>query len=105
MLGLQSRTLATRGAVTHLQGPLMIWLFERGDEVVRLETRIDEATKEYVVAIAWADRPDAVERYGDLSLFRARILALESTLAAEHWSQTADSPTLLADVWRGPFSS
>jgi hypothetical protein len=105
MLSLRSHTRAGPGAVTHIQGSLMIWLFERGDEVVRLETRIDEATKEYIVAITWADRPDEVERYGDLSSFRARILALESTLASEHWSQTADSPTLLADVWRGPFSS
>jgi hypothetical protein len=83
----------------------MIWLFERGDEVVRLETRIDAVTKEYVVAIAWADRPDGIERYEDLSLFRARILALEQQLASEHWSQRADSPTLLADLWRGPFAS
>ncbi len=83
----------------------MIWLYERGDEVVRLETRIDEATKEYVVTISWADRPDATERYGDLSRFRARVLALEHQLASEHWSQRADSPTLIADMWRGPFSN
>jgi hypothetical protein len=81
----------------------MIWLFERGDEVVRLETRIDSITKEYVIAIAWHGRPDEIERYPDVSSFRTRIVELERQLTSEHWCQTPGSPTLLAEVWRGPF--
>ena len=35
----------------------MIWFYERGKDALRLETRFDEATKEYVLDIAWANRP------------------------------------------------
>ena len=64
----------------------MIWTFERGDEIVRLETRVDNDTREYVVVITWADRPPQTERYADVALYNVRILALEAQLAADHWS-------------------
>ena len=80
----------------------MIWLFERGDDVVRLETRFENATGEYVVVIAWAAREAETERFSDYDTFHARILALETQLDAEHWAQ-AGSPTILPRGWRGPI--
>jgi hypothetical protein len=82
----------------------MIWRFERGDEVVRVETRVDNASAEYVVEIAWAGRPAETERFQDNAAFRTRILQLESQLAGEHWTQVG-GPTLSWDGWRGPVTN
>ena len=82
----------------------MIWLFERGDEVLRLETRIDNASGEYVLVSTWADSVPRIERFHDHAEYEARILALEGQLAAEHWTQVG-SPTILSDGWRGPVSN
>jgi hypothetical protein len=82
----------------------MIWLFERGDEVVRLETRVDNASGEYVLVSTWADSPPRIERYRDYAKYQARVLALEGQLAADHWTQVG-GPTILSDGWRGPMSN
>ena len=79
----------------------MIWLFERGNDVVRLETRVD-ASGEYVLITTWADREPTVERFHDHAEYDARIRTLEGQLAADHWLQVG-SPTILADGWRGPI--
>ena len=80
----------------------MIWLFERGEEVVRLETRIDAGSGEYVVEITWASRPREVLRFRDQEAFRSRLVALEQQLAQENWTQLG-SPEILPSGWRGPI--
>jgi hypothetical protein len=82
----------------------MIWLFERGDEVVRLETRVDNASGEYVLVSSWADSPPRIERFRDYAKYQTRVLALEGQLAADHWTQVG-GPTILSDGWRGPMSN
>ena len=82
----------------------MIWLFERGAEIVRLVTRYDDASKEYSVVIEWTDGRSERESFTDLVTFDAWIVALERQLAAEHWTLRAGSPEILADGWRGPMS-
>jgi hypothetical protein len=47
----------------------MIWFFARGNEAVRVETRFDNASREYVLEIDWANRPLEVERYRDHAAF------------------------------------
>lgn len=81
----------------------MIWLFERGEEVVRLETRIDHATGEYVVDIKWASRAAETERYRDAVGFERRMVELEQQLASDQWTQAGTSPRLLPHGWRGPI--
>ena len=80
----------------------MIWLFERGDEIVRLETRVDNATGEYVAVIAWAESPPVTERFRGYEAFHGRMLELEGQLAADHWTQIGP-PTIKLDGWRGPI--
>ena len=82
----------------------MIWLFERGDEVLRLETRIDNASGEYVLVSTWADGPPKIERFHDHALYETRLRTLEGQLAADHWTQVG-SPTILSDGWRGPMTN
>ena len=80
----------------------MIWRFERGDEVLRLETRIDSDTQAFVLVITWTDRPEVTERYWNVAAYEARLRALENELAHEHWCQVG-SPVLLHDGWKGPI--
>ena len=82
----------------------MIWLFERGDEVLRLETRVDNASGEYVLVSTWSESETKIERYRDHGEYQARILALEGQLAADHWAQVG-SPQILSDGWRGPMAN
>ena len=80
----------------------MIWSFERGDEVIRLVTRIDNGQGDYVLVIEWAERPSETERFADYAAYQARLLALESQLAADRWTLIG-SPKILPDGWRGPI--
>jgi hypothetical protein len=82
----------------------MIWLFERGDEVLRLETRVDNASGEYVLVSTWSDSATRIERFRDHGEYQARILALEAQLAADRWMQVG-SPQILSDGWRGPMAN
>jgi len=79
----------------------MIWFFGRGDEVVRLETRFEQATNEYVLVASWASKPDETERFRDFAAFDRRIQALERQLHEAHWSLIGQ-PVLLKDGWKGP---
>jgi hypothetical protein len=76
----------------------MIWLFERGQEVLRIETRVDSATGDFVATVLWADGQSKEERFRGEDAFRARLLALERQLADEHWTQIG-GPTVLTEAW------
>lgn len=77
----------------------MIWLFERGAEALRLETRFDSILDEYVLVVVWSDTRVDTERFRDAAEFDARLRALERQLAAEHWMQVGP-PTILSDGWK-----
>jgi hypothetical protein len=79
----------------------MIWFFKRGQDVVRLETRMEPVTAEYVLTIIWADNRETIERYQTVDAFTKRLLILETQLANERWSQS-DSPKILLEPWRRP---
>ena len=72
----------------------MIWVFERDGEIVRLETRFNSKTKEYVLAVVWCERLQSIETYQDVGGFSERLRALEQQLVAESWSQI-DNPQIV----------
>jgi hypothetical protein len=76
----------------------MIWIFERGKEALRIETRVDGETGDYVAVTVWADGQKKEERFRSEESFRARLLALERQLADEHWTQIG-GPTVIKDGW------
>ena len=78
----------------------MVWLFERNDEVVKIETRYDSSAEAYVLRLVWADGRESTEQYADASAFDARTLALERELMESRWVQQG-GPRLQADGWRG----
>lgn len=77
----------------------MIWLFERGDRVVRLETRYDTETREYVLEVAWSDGLSKTERFTDCAAFGKRALELEKQLETEHWKQAGAPRAIVGDWW------
>jgi hypothetical protein len=81
----------------------MVWFYKRSGEALRIETRFDSATNEYVLDVAWPGRPVVTERFGDTRAFEARVLALEQALEEEHWQQ-AGGPEILPHGWRGPVT-
>ena len=64
----------------------MIWFFSRKNQHIRLETRYDNDTSEFVVAIERPDGRRETERFSDLVAYRKRLVALEEQCEAEHWT-------------------
>ncbi len=79
----------------------MIWIFERGPELARIETRFDNASRTYVLRIEWGDGREEIERYQDVVAFDARIRELEAQLKKDDWRQLGP-PGILSEGWRGP---
>ena len=84
---------------------LMIWLYERGQEVLRIETRFDNASNEF--ELIW-HRPDGTtdrERFATEAAFRSRLESVEAALKTEHWNSNG-SPQILPAGWKdGAFGS
>ena len=81
----------------------MVWFYKRSNEALRIETRFDSVTDEYVLEVAWPGRPVVTERFGGNVAFEARVLALEQELEEGHWQQSG-SPEILPHGWRGPVT-
>lgn len=81
----------------------MIWLFERDEQAVRVETRFDKDAAEYIATIAWADGRTDIERFTSQEAFQARLEDLEHTLTADRWTQVG-GPSLIRKDWWGSSS-
>jgi hypothetical protein len=77
----------------------MVWLFERGDQSLRLETRYDSAAGDYALVIHHEEGAPQVEHFKDEIAFRGRLAALEAQLRAERWTASGP-PVLLKDGWK-----
>jgi hypothetical protein len=75
----------------------MLWFFERDDQSLRLETRYDNNTAEFVAIVLWPDGREQVERFNNLEAFRDWLVALDHALEAERWKP--DSPIVLPYGW------
>jgi hypothetical protein len=76
----------------------MVYVFERGGESFKLQTRYDSEAKEYVLTVYGVDGRPRIERFKGSNAFRNRLAALEQQLAAENWVQ--HGPVLLHDAWK-----
>jgi hypothetical protein len=81
----------------------MVWFYKRSDADLRIETRFDSATNEFVLEVTWPGRPIVVERFPDNVAFETSVLALERKLDTEHWQQVG-GPEILPHGWRGAFT-
>jgi hypothetical protein len=63
----------------------MIWLFERPDEALSVETGYDNVSGEYLVTLRRPDGDAVVERFPDTETLERRLAALEEGLEADRW--------------------
>lgn len=78
-LPLQQRNLAA-------EKPDMVRFFERGREYLRVETRRDNTSGEFVLILHQADGTRLVDRFKNEGKFRKRLGALERQLLAARWT-------------------
>ena len=76
----------------------MIWLFERDGESVRLETRYESDTAEFVLIVHTPKGGPQIQRFTDAVSFRERLEVLETQLVADRWQQQGPMP--LHDGWK-----
>jgi len=77
----------------------MIWLYERGPDVLRIETRFDNASSEFELVWHRPDGSSESERFPTEAAFKARLDAVEASLRTEQWNITG-APQVLPDGWR-----
>ena len=77
----------------------MIWLYERGPEVLRIETRFDQATSEFELIWHRPDGSTESERFATEATFRARLENIEEALKSDHWNING-SPQILSAGWK-----
>jgi hypothetical protein len=76
----------------------MLWIYKRGSESLRVETRFDNDTEEYVLICHREDGTQQAEQFQDPASFQARLEVLQIQLDAERWQ--SDGLTLLRDGWK-----
>lgn len=64
----------------------MLWLYERDDEAMHVETRVDTQTGEYVGVLIWPDGRRETLRSADGPSFRTWLRRLEDDLQRGRWS-------------------
>lgn len=74
----------------------MIWFFNRDNEELRVETRFDNDTHEFVVTVRFPSGLSETERFSTLERCRARLIALEHRLENERWTNSGP-PLFVAD--------
>jgi hypothetical protein len=77
----------------------MIWMYERGAEVLRIETRFDAAASQFELIWHRPDGTTQVEKFSNETAFRARLESVEAALKTEHWNQ-AGPPKILREGWK-----
>jgi hypothetical protein len=77
----------------------MIWLFERGDATMTIETRFDSSSHTYELIWHEADGSVRRESFDDESQFRDRLTTISAALQAQQWRQSGP-PTIDPDGWR-----
>ena len=76
----------------------MLWFYQRDEELITVETRFDETTREYLFVVQTADHETRIERFKDLRAFEERLVREEKRLAGERWKQVGP-PIFLRDGW------
>ena len=76
----------------------MMWFFDRGSEVLEVETRYDNATFEYVLEIRAPEAAPSTERFKDAGSFQARLIEVEQGLTGQRWRRSGP-PAILKDGW------
>ena len=76
----------------------MLWFFERDDESLKLETRYDNDTSEFVVIVRHPDGREQTERFTDCDEYGTWLKTFDRNL--EHQQRTRHGgPLIMPDGW------
>jgi hypothetical protein len=76
----------------------MLWLYERDNESIRLETRYDNDARDYVVVVHYPDGRELIERFRTPEACREWLMSLENNLDDGHWIRRGP-PIILPEGW------
>ena len=76
----------------------MLWFFDRGPEVLEIETRYDNETSEYVLDVRAPGAAPTSERFDDAAAFQKRLIEIEDGLGGQRWHRSGP-PLMLSDGW------
>ena len=79
----------------------MVWMYQRDQQSVTLETRFDADTTSYQLIWRYPDGTSQTEAFPDSASFMVRVQAVEQGLLGTGWA-LAGPPTVLADGWQTP---
>ena len=65
----------------------MIWLFEREDEVLRIETRYDNETSEFIAIVHYPDAQGMTKRFSDGDAYGRWLEEFERSLEDGDWTR------------------
>jgi hypothetical protein len=77
----------------------MIWIYERGDTTMTIETRFNRDSKTYELLWHEADGSVRVETFESETVFRTRLTAISNALKEQRWRQSGP-PTIDPDGWK-----
>ena len=77
----------------------MIWIYERGEATMTIETRFNRDAQTFELIWHEADGTDRRERFSTESEFRERLTAISAALAEQNWRQSGP-PGLDPEGWR-----
>jgi hypothetical protein len=77
----------------------MIWLYERGDATMTIETRFSRESRVFELIWHEADGSTRLETFDTEAAFRDRLKAISTALLQQHWRQSGP-PTIDPDGWR-----
>jgi hypothetical protein len=76
----------------------MLWFYSQDSLTIRIETRYDNRTAEYVRIVHRSAVHRQEERFATETLFRKRLHDLETQVNAEGWKKDGP-PMILPDGW------
>lgn len=77
----------------------MIWIYERGDATMTIETRFSRESRVFELIWHDADGSTRVETFDTEDEFRDRLTAVSTALLQQQWRQSGP-PTIDPDGWR-----
>ena len=77
----------------------MIWMYERGDATMTIETRFNRDSQVFELIWHDADGSERLETFNNESDFRARLTSIASALADQKWRQSGP-PSFDPNGWR-----
>jgi hypothetical protein len=76
----------------------MIWFFDRDRDLLRLETRYDNTTLEFVAVVHYSDGRTLERRFAQSKAFREWLEAFERALEGQRWKGRS-GPVVLPYGW------